>query len=77
LSIKTIQYKNSITVKKITLDSNVVNIDRDGSTLSVIPLVYKNVLYDIKMDNLFCSLLAIPTIQTIKVVNPLAPYFHG
>jgi hypothetical protein len=35
--------------------------------------VDKNGLYDMKMGNLFCSLLATPTIQTIKTVNPLAP----
>jgi hypothetical protein len=48
------------------------NIYKDGFASGVISLVCKNGLYDMKMGNLFCSLLAIPIISTIKIVSPLA-----
>jgi hypothetical protein len=57
----------------LALDLDIVNINRDGSTLGVIPMVCKNGLYDMKMGNLFHSLWATPTIPTIKIVDPLAP----
>jgi hypothetical protein len=41
--------------------------------LGVIPLVCESGSYDMKMGNLFCSLLATPTVSTIKIVDPLAP----
>jgi hypothetical protein len=59
--------------KKLTLALDVVDINREGSTLGVIPLICKNGFYDMKMGNLFHSLLATSTIPTIKIVNPLAP----
>jgi hypothetical protein len=57
----------------LPLNLDVFNISRDGYVLSVIPLVSKNGLYDMKMGNLFPSLLATPTIPTIKLINALAP----
>jgi hypothetical protein len=51
----------------------VVNINKDGSASGLILLVCKNGLYDKKMNNLCYSLLATPTIPTIKIVNPLVP----
>jgi hypothetical protein len=57
----------------LTLDLGIVKIDKDGFASGIIPLVCKIGLYDMKMDNLFHSLLATPTIPTIKIVNPLPP----
>jgi hypothetical protein len=56
----------------LTLDFSVVNINRDGFALDIIPLICKNWLNDMKMGNVFHSLLVTPTIPTIKVVDPLA-----
>ena len=50
----------------LTLYLDVVNINRDGFALGIIPMGCKNGLYDMKMDNLFRSLLVTPTIPTIK-----------
>jgi hypothetical protein len=57
----------------LPLNLDVVNINRDGFALGIIPLVSKNGLYDMKMDNLFPFFLATPTFPTIKIVDPLAP----
>jgi hypothetical protein len=48
------------------LGLDVLNINRDGSASSKYPLVCKNGLYDMKMRNLFHSLLATSTIPTIN-----------
>jgi hypothetical protein len=50
-----------------------LGVNRDGYTLGVIPFVCKNGLYNMKMDNLVYSLLAAPTIPTIKIVDLLTP----
>ena len=61
----------------LTLDLDVVNINRNGSSLGVIPLVCINGLLNMKMGNLFHKLLATPIITTIKIVHPLAPQSQG
>jgi hypothetical protein len=60
-----------------TLDLDVVNTNRDGFALGVISLARKNGLYNMKMGNVFRLLLVTPTILTIKIIDPLAPYFPG
>jgi hypothetical protein len=64
----TFECKNNTIKLFLTLDLDVVNINRYGFALGVILLVCKNELYDMKMDNLFHSLLLTTTIPTIKIV---------
>jgi hypothetical protein len=44
----------------------ILGVNKNGFALGVIPLVNKNGLYDMKMGNLFRSILPTPTIPTIK-----------
>ena len=57
----------------LPINLDVVNINRDGFALGIIPLVSKNGLYDMKIGYLFHFFWATPTIPTIKIVDPLAP----
>jgi hypothetical protein len=62
---------------KTKLDLDVVNINKDGSALGVIPLICKNGLYNMKMGNLLYKLLLTSTIATIGTVDPTALHSQG
>jgi hypothetical protein len=57
LSVKTIQHKNIIVVDYFYHLILMLSINRDRFALGVMPLVNKNGLYDMKMGNLFHSVL--------------------